>query len=105
MRGTVLHYAGRLREAEQSFCDTIEKGQIQPERDPADGVNQVSGTFCCISGGLPEANAAFEASNKSAPRYAGKRPECGSAGKFCFAQGQQPQRGVVFAVDNALKLP
>lgn len=29
MRGTVLHYAGRLREAEQSFCTSIEKGQIR----------------------------------------------------------------------------
>jgi tetratricopeptide (TPR) repeat protein len=99
MRGTVLHYAGRLREAEQSFCDTIEKGQIQPGATLPMALTSL-GHILLHLGRFAKANAAFEASNKIAPRYAGALN--GLAESF-LRQGQQPQRALLL-VDNALKL-
>lgn len=70
MRATVLHYAGRLREAEQSFCDSIEKGQIRPGAILPMALTSLGHVLLHL-GRFARATAAFEASNKIAPRYAG----------------------------------
>ncbi len=99
MRGTVLHYAGRLREAEQSFCDTIEKGQIQPGAILPMALTSLGHVLLHL-GRFARATAAFEASNKIAPRYAGA---LNGLAESLLRQGQQPQRALLL-VDNALKL-
>ena len=54
MRATVLHYAGRLREAEQSFCDTIEKGQIRAGAILPVALTSLGHVWLHPQGGLPE---------------------------------------------------
>ena len=98
MRATVLHYAGRLREAEQSFCDTIEKGQIQAGAILPLALTGLGHVLLHL-GRFDRATAAFEASNKIAPRYAGA---LNGLAEGLLRQGQQPQRALLL-VDNALK--
>jgi len=99
MRATVLYYDGRLREAEQSFCTSIEKGQIRPGAMLPMALASLGHVLLHLAR-FDRATAAFEASNKIAPRYAGALNGLAEA---LLRQGQQPQRALLF-VDNALKL-
>jgi tetratricopeptide (TPR) repeat protein len=99
MRGTVLHYAGRLREAEQSFGNSIEKGQNRPGAILPMALTSLGHVLLHL-GRFAKATAAFEASNKIAPRYAGALD---GLAETLLRQGQQPQRALLL-VDNALKL-
>ena len=98
MRGTALHYAGRLREAEQSFCDTIEKGHVRAGAILPVALTSLGHVLLHL-GRFARATAAFDASNKIAPRYAGA---LNGLAESLLRQGQQPQRALLL-VDNALK--
>jgi tetratricopeptide (TPR) repeat protein len=99
IRGTVLHYAGRLREAEQSFCNCIEKGQIRAGAILPVALTSLGHVLLHL-GRFPRASAAFEASTKIAPRYASALD---GLAEGLLRQGKQPQRALLL-VDNALKL-
>ena len=99
MRGTVLHYSGRLREAEQSLCDCIAKGQIRAGAILPVALTSLGHVLLHL-GRFVRATAAFEASNKIAPRYAGA---LNGLAESLLRQGEQPQQALLL-VDNALKL-
>ena len=98
MRGTALHYAGRLQEAEESFRDTIEKGEIRAGAILPVALTSLGHVLLHL-GRFARATAAFDASNKIAPRYAGA---LNGLAESLLRQGQQPQRALLL-VDNALK--
>jgi Flp pilus assembly protein TadD len=98
MRGTTLHYAGRLPEAEQALRTSLQRGQVRPGPAQAIGLATL-GEVLLAQDRLKDATAAFQASSKIYPGY-------GSAysglAEVCLRQ-QDAQRALQLA-DQALEL-
>jgi tetratricopeptide (TPR) repeat protein len=98
-RGTVLLFAGRLAESEQSFRTSLEKAQMKA------GAIQILalanlGHVLLDLGRFREAADAFEACTKVYPRYAAAHS---GLAEVLLRQGKEPQRALLL-IDNALKL-
>ena len=98
-RGTVLLFAGRLPEAEESLRTCISKGLVRPSGVMIVGLENL-GCVLLRGGRFREAMKVSELVTKLAPRYLGGHA---SVAEVLLAQGLEPQRTLLL-VDNALKL-
>jgi tetratricopeptide (TPR) repeat protein len=99
LRGSVLHYAGRLTESEQSFRISIANA-----RNRARGAKRVAltslGHVLLLLGRFRDATAAFDASKKLDPQYAGALNGLAEA---LLRQEREPQRALLL-LENAINL-
>jgi tetratricopeptide (TPR) repeat protein len=95
----VLHYAGRLAEAEESLRTAIEKGQIRGGPIQVVALAGLGGILV-DRGKFPAAAMALEGSTKLNPRYSGA--QMGLA-EVMLRQRVEPRRALLL-VENAIKL-
>lgn len=99
MRGTVLLFAGRLPEAEESLRTAVAKSLARAGGMMIGGLGNL-GCVLLHQKRFREATAALEAITKTYPRFFGAHS---SLAEVLLAQGLEPQR-VLLLIDNALKL-
>jgi tetratricopeptide (TPR) repeat protein len=99
LRGTVLLFAGRLAEADESLRTSIAKSLIRAGHILPGALSNLAGVLLRL-GRFPGATAALEAATKLYPRFSGAH---NGLAEVLLSQGQEPRRALLL-VDNALKL-
>ncbi len=99
LRGTVLLFAGRLAEADESLRTSIAKSLMQAGQILPGALSNLAGV-ALRQGRFSGATAALEAATKLYPRSSGAH---NGLAEVLLSQGQEPRRALLL-VDNALKL-
>jgi len=99
IRGTVLLFAGRLAEADESLRTSIAKSLIQAGSIVPGGLSNLAAVELRL-GRFRAATAALEAATKLYPRFSGVH---NGLAEVLLSQGLEPRRALLL-VDNALKL-
>jgi tetratricopeptide (TPR) repeat protein len=99
MRGSVLHYAGRLTESEESFRTGIGKGQRRAGAIQAVALTNFGNVLLHL-GRFDAATQALKAVTKTYPRF---YDAYNGLAEVLLRQGREAQRALLL-VDNALKL-